>query len=104
MKNLGVCLSNAVWDIENGTILKLTEGKYVSHAIRGFTVLSTQEIQKLYGETPIFSHLKWPQTKQQLERPSGSHWTMSDIFDRSKIAVACHITHLLDSGKISGVT
>jgi hypothetical protein len=55
MANMTTGLSNAVWDIENGVFVKLTEGKIVSHAVRGFTALTKQEITKLYGQPPVFS-------------------------------------------------
>jgi hypothetical protein len=74
----------------------LTEGKIVSHAVRGFTALTKQEITKLYGQPPVFSQLKWPETNQQFERKQGAHWTMMDSKDKSKVVVACHITHLLE--------
>jgi len=38
--NLGVCLNCAVWDIEHGTVLRLAEGKIVTHAVHGFQPLS----------------------------------------------------------------
>ena len=39
-KHLGVCLNNAVWDIDNGIVMRLGEGKIVTHAIRGFKALN----------------------------------------------------------------
>ena len=41
----GISLNNAVWDIENGTLLKLGEGKLIVQAIRGVTKLSNEEIE-----------------------------------------------------------
>jgi hypothetical protein len=40
--NLGVCLNNTIWDVQNGTILKLGEGKRILTAIRGFNKLSDE--------------------------------------------------------------
>ena len=89
-KNLGVCLNNAVWDIDNGVIVKLGEEKYVSHAIRGYKSLTKTEIEGIYGRPPIFKHLKWPETNKILEEESkGNHWTMMGIFDRCKLAAVC---------------
>jgi hypothetical protein len=53
--NLGVCLNNTIWDIKNGTILKLGEGKRILTAIKGFNKLSDQEISAIYGEAHIFT-------------------------------------------------
>ena len=53
-KNLGTALNNAVWDIEHGTVLKLTEDKEVSHALLGFKKLTKTEIEAIYGSKPIF--------------------------------------------------
>jgi hypothetical protein len=88
-KNLGVCLNNAVWDVDNGVIIKLTEGKFISHAIRGYKSLSEEEIHEIYGRPPIFKNLKWPETNKVLEGEKGNHWTMMGIFDRCKLAAVC---------------
>ncbi len=32
-KQMNVCFNRAVWDIKNGAILKLAEGKKITHAI-----------------------------------------------------------------------
>jgi hypothetical protein len=39
-KHLNVCNNNAVWDISNGTILKIAEDGVITQAIRGFVSLS----------------------------------------------------------------
>ena len=39
-KDMGVCLNNGIWDIYNGTVLKLDEGRRITHAIRGFKPLT----------------------------------------------------------------
>ena len=39
-KNLGLYLNCAVWDINNGTVLKLSDGQRVEHAIKGYNKLS----------------------------------------------------------------
>ena len=52
--SLGVFLNNAIWDIEHGTVLKLCEGRYISHAIKGFRKLSTAEVRTIYGDPPRY--------------------------------------------------
>ena len=39
-ENFGVFLNNAIWDIENGTIIKVNSIKVVTHAVLGFEPLS----------------------------------------------------------------
>ena len=39
-KHLNMCLNGAVWDIKNGTVLKLVENKEIAHAVRGYEKLS----------------------------------------------------------------
>jgi hypothetical protein len=39
-KNLDVFMNNAVWDIQHGLVLKLAEGKLITHALCGFENLS----------------------------------------------------------------
>jgi hypothetical protein len=39
-ENFGVCLNNAIWDIENGTVIKVNERREVTHAVLGFEPLS----------------------------------------------------------------
>ena len=47
-------LNNAVWDIENGNILKLAENKLVVAAVKGFDKLTQIEIIATYGNPPIY--------------------------------------------------
>jgi hypothetical protein len=42
--NLAFCLNASVFDIENGTILKLVEGQEVARAMKGHRSLSEEEI------------------------------------------------------------
>ena len=46
-------MNNLIWDIKNGTILKLSEGKQIAHALLGFQKLSKEQIVLMYGETTI---------------------------------------------------
>jgi hypothetical protein len=39
-----MCINGGVWDISNGTIIRLAEGCVVTHAIRGYNKLTIQEI------------------------------------------------------------
>jgi hypothetical protein len=55
--HMSLALNGGVWDITNGTILRLAEGKIVSHAVKGYKALTQGEIQKLYGNPPVFKHL-----------------------------------------------
>ena len=44
----------SVFDIENGIILKMGEGQEVLRAMKGHKVLSTPEMEAIYGSPPIF--------------------------------------------------
>ena len=46
------CLNYSVFDIDNGTLLKIGEGKEVLAAMKGRKVLSSSEIENIYG-SPI---------------------------------------------------
>ena len=56
----------AVWDIVNGTLLKLGEDCEITHALRGFKPLSDSEKFKLYGCPPKFPQLAWPKSVKLL--------------------------------------
>jgi hypothetical protein len=99
-RNLGVCLNNAVWDIEKGVIVRLGEEKEVTHAIRGFQALSKEEIIELYGDPPIFTSLKYPETTCYVEQDKGAHVVLMDYFHRCSIPVICQITDFIKKGKI----
>jgi hypothetical protein len=60
--NASYGLTQAVWDIQNGTVLKLTDGKRITHALLGFKPLTKEEIQEMYGKEMIFEALKFPET------------------------------------------
>ena len=87
-KNLDVFLNNAVWDVEHGTILKLGEGKVITHAIRGFEHLRPREMEYNYGTPPRFNDLKWPKVVRQIEESAGAHWILSGV-DALKVPVIC---------------
>jgi hypothetical protein len=44
-QDMSVFLSNAVWDIHRGTLLKLGEGKVITHAMWGLDILSEETIE-----------------------------------------------------------
>ena len=54
-KHKGLCMNHAVWDIANGAILKLVEGRQITHAVHGLEVMSKEAIIKMYGDPPIFT-------------------------------------------------
>ena len=99
-KNLSVVTNNAVWDIKNGAVLKLTEGRQISHALFGFDKLTQEQIKSKYGNPPIFTALKWPESNKQVENVEGAHMTMMGYFESCKIPVICHIVQLLRKGVI----
>lgn len=67
-KNINLCLNNAVWDIENGLILKLSGEKEIFYAMRGYERVSDAELFEIYGEPPTFNALKWPETNKVIDQ------------------------------------
>lgn len=89
--NLSVVMNYAVWDIKHGTLLKLSKGRRVTHAIRGLEKLSDLTIKELYGEPPMFDSFRWIATGKKLQdsirdRP---YWVMMGNSDCYKIPVIC---------------
>jgi hypothetical protein len=39
-RHIGVCLNNAVWDIDTGAILMLGEGRKIMHAVLGLEIMT----------------------------------------------------------------
>jgi hypothetical protein len=93
-------MSNSVWDIDNGVILKLGEGRVITHAIRGFSKLSNTNIEELYGSPPIFRALKWPDTAKNVacKPDEGMHWAMLGLWEACKIPAICQVTHYINLG------
>jgi hypothetical protein len=48
-KLMSVFTNNIVWDIKHGLLLKIIEGKIITHAVRGFKPLSEKQIIEIYG-------------------------------------------------------
>lgn len=63
-KHLSVMLNNAVWDIENGTILKLAEEGKITHAVHGYEKLDYRELTELYGNPPVYRKLAFPKSNR----------------------------------------
>jgi hypothetical protein len=61
-------LNNAVWDFDEGTVLKLVEGGIIAHATLGYAPLNQVQIRKKYGNPPIFHPLKWPESLRAFEK------------------------------------
>ena len=72
---MNICLNYSVWDIKNGTVLQLVEGREVVNGIKGFKKLSSEEITEMYGSPPIFDKLSWPETEKKLENIETANWT-----------------------------
>ena len=96
--NLNVCLGNVIWDIDQGTILKLAgsgvvefeKGREITHCLHGFKQLKTEEVyERYYGDPPQYDCLKWPETDCLKTLEDGSHWTMNGIWDIGVAAVVC---------------
>ena len=71
-----MCLNNAVWDINSGVILKLAEGKQISHAVYGLESLSEENIKKRYGDPPVFDSLHYPAICKIIDDKEDAHWVL----------------------------
>ena len=103
-EHLLLFMNSAVWDIDNGVILKLSENKEVLHAIKGYRRLEMTQIKAIYGDPPIYKHLKWPDTNIQINRKEGAHWTLMSFSDAYKVPLICHIVHHIGRGDIKKKT
>ena len=99
---MGVCLNGGIWDINNGTILKLDEGRRITHAVRGFKSLSREQIRDMYGEPPVYMHLGWPESNRCLEKDAS--WTFMTPFESFKLAVVSQVTNLIDNGRLESAS
>ena len=101
---IGISLNNAVWDIENRTLLKLGEGKVVLRACKGSTVLDREAIEELYGSPPVFHPLDYPRAHLNLNEERGAHWTLMTYFEGSTAPLIAHGIDLMEQGLLTGKT
>ena len=101
---LGVWLNCAVWDIPNGTILKLGEGRVITHGLLGFEKLSAKRLCRMYGDPPVFRNLLWPDTPKLLDSEDKAHWTFINYEECCRIPVVCQVVQLMRDGIIRGKT
>jgi hypothetical protein len=90
-----VFLNCAVWDIQRGPILKLAEGKIITHAMLGFRKLTSNEIINMYGDPPVFNALRWPETNRMMDREENAHWIFVGRTDACKVPVICQVIELI---------
>jgi hypothetical protein len=53
-KNLNFYITNVVWDLKHGTILKLGDDRVITSAVLGYEALTESQIIALYGDPPVF--------------------------------------------------
>ena len=51
--DIEICMNTCVFDIDEGLIVKVVEGKEVIRARKGFRELSKAEIESIYGSPPV---------------------------------------------------
>lgn len=98
-----MCMNGAVFDIENGLILKLVEGQEVARAMKGYRNLTQKEIKEVYGNPPVFSHYCWPNTTH-LSGKRGAYWAFITFFDTPKIAIVLSAIELMEQGILKNKT
>jgi hypothetical protein len=60
--DLAMCMNASIFDIDNGLVIKLAEGKEVVQAMKGLRKLNRDEIQAVYGNPPLYDAYQWPNT------------------------------------------
>jgi hypothetical protein len=63
-KHTAMAFNGAVWDVEQGTVVKLSEDREVVHAYKGFEKMSKEEIVDIYADPPKFIRMTWPYIKK----------------------------------------
>ena len=101
-KHLSVSLNCAVFDLENGTILKLDSNKKIVRAVSGFDVLDGREVEEMYGKDAIFNKICWPERDRKLEEKG--YWVLSGLFEASLCPVICQVISFIKAGKIKNKT
>ena len=60
-EHMKLCLNWSVFDVDNGTMIKLGEDNEVLAAMKGLHVLTPQQLRQIYGSpVPKYSGLQWP--------------------------------------------
>jgi HAD superfamily 5'-nucleotidase-like hydrolase len=101
--DLAMCMNASIFDIDNGLVIKLAEGKEVVQAIKGLRKLNRDEIQAVYGNPPLYDAYQWPNTTH-LQKGKGAYWVFMTYFDTPKIAVVLRAIDLIDKGVMKGKT
>ena len=85
-------MNNSVWDILNGTLLKVGENGEVLRALLGSEVLTRAQIKEIYPNG--YENPGWPHTHRsnEHERP---FWQLMTFFDCSRIPVIVKMTDLI---------
>lgn len=95
--NLQLLLNWSIFDIDNGLIIKLVEGKEIVAAMRGFRALSKAQIIEVYGNPPIYHSYEWPNTTHLATR-EGAYWGLMTYFDTAKAVLIMSAIDLIDKG------
>ena len=104
-RHMGAFMNCVVWDIENGTLIKLAGvKKLVTHALLGFRPLTEKEIEKMYGNPPEYKHLDYPKKTRQLENEKGAHMIFIGYNESYKVLIVSQVIDLMKKGKIKNKT
>jgi hypothetical protein len=100
-RSMNLMLKGAVWDMDTGLVLKLVEGRLITHAMLGYKRLQPREIKAIYGDPPVFSNLTFPVAASDYNHTKSPHIVFLSFFEVCKIPIICHIVDLMKSGSIS---
>ena len=98
-----MCLNASVFDMDNGTVIKMAENRLVIRAMKGFRVLSTKEIESIYGSPPIYKQYVWPNTSNITDK-KGGYWVFLTFFDTPKVALVLSAINLKERGLLNHKT
>lgn len=94
-----MCLNASIFDMDNGLVIKMAEGQEVVRAMKGFRILSKDEIISVYGSPPIFKAYQWPNTSN-ITNNRGAYWAFFTYFDIPKVALVLSAVNLKEKGLI----
>ena len=95
------CLNFSLFDIDNGTLLKLGEGNEVLAGQKGMNVLKYDELCALYGSpVPKFEHVKFPFLHSFPETEGPNYTTLCTYFDTVKVPAIMKAIQIIDEGKV----
>jgi hypothetical protein len=101
---MNLTTKSTVWDIKTGAVLRLAEGKEITHAVLGYHVLQKEQIVKIWGSPPIYNALKWPENGIAIAEEDDPHWVLLSYSNAYLVPLICHLVHLINNKTVKDKT